>query len=550
MRKSTSRKILSLLLSICMFFSLQFMTFGSDVSDNVFSDVSKNAWYYDEVLYVNRLGIMLGVDHKAFFPEENTTRAEMVTILYRMAGEPDISAESRFNDLTQEWYKNAVFWASENQITKGTDDTSFSPDRTISRSEMVTFLYRYALYKGIGVISGESENDLDRFSDSKKVAKYAVPAMLWAVKNGIINGFSTEKPILAPEGNSSRAQIAAVIARFYENCIVEKRVDGVYSLVNQNGSVFFSDPEQGTFYIDSEKESPVQISEIGGSLLSASEELFCWNSESGQVYQVTENSFSFIGNISENAQLIGKSNEVFYWYPVGLSDKEKGLYRTDINSEKTELFLPMSEYLLTACFIGDVIYYQTETGVICSFDPIQKESSVITREFEEKYVTEEGSDATQFYQSGKCIFCDDFAVIPVQSRKKDSSGGYVVDKDGVYQIFYKTGKSTCIKEEKMSSNFSLYDHNLYFVTMKNEGQSYLQSCDLNSGTVETDLSSSDLIHAIEIAVNGEKCYYTVPGTGVSGGGIYCYDFATGHLTKIYKSADNRRSGEQEMLYER
>lgn len=175
-----------------------------------FTDCNVNAWYHVAVEFVLDNGIMNGTSETTFEPNGNTSRAMLVTVLWRMAGEPEAETSS-FTDLTQDWYENAVAWAAETGITAGISDTEFAPDENVTREQLATFLYRYAEYMGYDLADGTS---LSSFSDADSVSEYAVTALEWAVATGIIQGRTDTE--IAPQGEATRAETATMLMRFVE----------------------------------------------------------------------------------------------------------------------------------------------------------------------------------------------------------------------------------------------------------------------------------------------------------------------------------------------
>ena len=176
-----------------------------------FPDVTEGDWFYDAVRYAYETGLMDGVGDSLFAPNSQTTRAQLVTILYRLAGEPEVSGTSGFTDVEADtWYTDAVVWAAENGIVNGTTDTTFAPGEDITREQLVTVLYRYAESKGYDV---SASADLSGYPDAGQVQDYAQPAMAWAVAEGIVEGVDGN---LNPAGNATRAQIATILMRFCE----------------------------------------------------------------------------------------------------------------------------------------------------------------------------------------------------------------------------------------------------------------------------------------------------------------------------------------------
>ena len=174
-----------------------------------FKDLDKSEWYYDGVVYAIENGLMVGVSATEFAPDETLTRAMLVTILYRLAGEPALTAkDTTFTDVPEdEWYANAVAWAVATGLTSGVSATEFAPDEPVSREQLVTFLWRYA-------DKPDSTQSLSAFSDAGKVSDYAVTAMQWAVEQGIVKGSDGK---LLPKTSATRAEIANIFMRFEKN---------------------------------------------------------------------------------------------------------------------------------------------------------------------------------------------------------------------------------------------------------------------------------------------------------------------------------------------
>lgn len=182
-------------------------------SSAAFTDVADNAWYAGAVQYVYEYGLMDGTSDTSFEPEIVTSRAMIVTILYRLEGKPttDMSA---FSDVRPgQWYTDAVAWATRNQIVTGYDG-AFRPDDPLTRQDMATILYRYASYKGYNV---SARADLSAYTDAGQVSGYAADAMSWANAAGLITGVTAGT--LVPQGHATRAEVAAILTRFCENFV-------------------------------------------------------------------------------------------------------------------------------------------------------------------------------------------------------------------------------------------------------------------------------------------------------------------------------------------
>ena len=177
-----------------------------------FPDVTEGDWFYDAVRYAYENGLMDGVGDNLFAPNSDTTRAQLVTILYRLEGQPAPSGDSGFSDVAAgTWYTDAVAWAAENGIVNGVSETEFAPGKDITREQLATILFRYAEAKGYDV---SARVDLSAYPDANQIQSYAAESVAWAVAEGLIQGF--EDNTLRPAGNATRAQIATILMRFCE----------------------------------------------------------------------------------------------------------------------------------------------------------------------------------------------------------------------------------------------------------------------------------------------------------------------------------------------
>ena len=177
-----------------------------------FTDVGTSDWFYDSVFYVYDKGLMDGINSYTFAPGATTTRAMVVQILYRMAGSPRVTTASGFTDVAAgSWYADAVNWAAANGVVNGTGAATFSPNAAVTREQLAAMLYRYANLKGYNTSSGENNNILSYY-DVAQVSEYAYSALQWACADGIIDG--TGYGYLTPQGQASRAQLAAMLYRF------------------------------------------------------------------------------------------------------------------------------------------------------------------------------------------------------------------------------------------------------------------------------------------------------------------------------------------------
>jgi len=187
-----------------------------------FDDVAEGDWYCDAVSYAVEKGMMNGVGEGKFDPKGLTTRGMVVTILYRLAGSPEVSGESKFWDVKEgDWYYDAVLWANENGIAHGYDEIdpqikggggAFGANDYITRAQFATMLYRYEQLQGGGFAelwSFELEYD-----DVGDIAEFALEPISWCVMKGVITG-RTEKTIV-PAGDATRAEIATMFMRYCE----------------------------------------------------------------------------------------------------------------------------------------------------------------------------------------------------------------------------------------------------------------------------------------------------------------------------------------------
>ena len=166
---------------------------GGQTESKSFSDVKTGDWYADAVKYVTDKGLMSGTGSDKFAPSATTTRAMLMTVLARYAGEDTTGGAT--------WYEKGMNWAKAKGVSDGTN-----PNANITREQLVTMLYRYAG-------SPKADGKLDSFSDAASVSTYAADAMQWAVANGIVNGSNGK---LNPQNNATRAQVAAILMRFCE----------------------------------------------------------------------------------------------------------------------------------------------------------------------------------------------------------------------------------------------------------------------------------------------------------------------------------------------
>ena len=177
-----------------------------------YDDVNPSDWFYPAVQFVSERGIMVGTGAN-FEPDAATSRAMLVTILYRLEGEPTVNSANPFRDITDhQWYSDAVIWASENGIVSGYGSGLFGPTDHITREQFATILYRYAQFKGYDI---SATADLSSYTDASSINSWAEAAMKWACAEGLISGRTATT--LVPAGNATRAEAAAILMRFIES---------------------------------------------------------------------------------------------------------------------------------------------------------------------------------------------------------------------------------------------------------------------------------------------------------------------------------------------
>ena len=182
-----------------------------------FGDVDDGDWFADAVRFVYENGMMNGVSETSFAPHATTSRSMIVTILYRLEGEPVVDYAMDFTDVAGDaYYAEAVRWAASEGIVGGYGGGLFGAEDAVTREQLAVILYRYAVYKGYDVSIGEDTNILS-YADFADLSEYAIPAMQWACGSGIVNG--TSESTLAPQGEATRAQVAAMLMRFCESIV-------------------------------------------------------------------------------------------------------------------------------------------------------------------------------------------------------------------------------------------------------------------------------------------------------------------------------------------
>lgn len=187
---------------------------SKDCSCKHYYDVRPDAWYHGYVEEILDKGLMKGLTDHRFAPEDTMTRAMLVTVLWRFNWEP-LEGTNCFGDIpAEQWYTEAVTWASHNGIVNGVGAGRFEPEGTITREQLAAILYRYAKQRGDDV---SLRVDLSAFPDRGKVSAYAEEALSWAVSVGLIGGSKVgSQTYLDPQGGATRAQVAAILLRFID----------------------------------------------------------------------------------------------------------------------------------------------------------------------------------------------------------------------------------------------------------------------------------------------------------------------------------------------
>lgn len=180
-----------------------------------FTDLNVNAWYHDGVHFCIDEGLMEGYGGGLFAPNKELTRAEAVQILYNLEGQPTVTGDSTFTDLTDDWYVNAITWAEINGVVDGYGDGTFQPSDTVTREEFAQMMYNYTAFKGLD--TSATADLVSKFPDGNEVGAWAETAMEWANGNELINGH--DDGTLDPQGIAIRAQAASILMRFDLNLV-------------------------------------------------------------------------------------------------------------------------------------------------------------------------------------------------------------------------------------------------------------------------------------------------------------------------------------------
>ena len=217
MNAKITRRLLAVLLTIAMMLTLLPTAFAAEVK---FSDVKEGDWFYASVQYCVDNDLLAGDPDGSFRPSDKLTRAEMATILWRLAGKPETPAyQGTFKDVGKnDWFQPYVEWAAKAGVAKGNDDGTFGPNDNVTREQLATFLYRFA--KDYMKQDVSASTDLSSYPDSTTISSYAVDAMKWAAAEGIMKGSKEgNKVLILPKANALRCEVAAMTARFNDTVL-------------------------------------------------------------------------------------------------------------------------------------------------------------------------------------------------------------------------------------------------------------------------------------------------------------------------------------------
>lgn len=176
----------------------------------IFEDLVPGAWYEDAVQYAYDNGLLTGTSATTFAPDAETTRGMVVSVLHRLAGSPVAEEDVAFDDVdASAWYGEAVRWAVSEGIVNGYSDTAFGPDDAVTREQLAAMLQSFSTWRGD---ADGARSDLSGYEDASAVSGWALDAVEWANAQGLLNG--TSATTLAPQGQATRAQVAAMLQRF------------------------------------------------------------------------------------------------------------------------------------------------------------------------------------------------------------------------------------------------------------------------------------------------------------------------------------------------
>ena len=224
------KKLVSLLLALCLVFALGASAFAAKIPASGFSDVSRSAWYAEAVDFVKASGLMNGVGDNRFDPDGSVTRAMVITVLYRLADKPSVKGQSNpFRDVPNDagcWYRDAVVWAVANGVTNGDGSANvFSPNKAITREQMATMIVRFLLSQAeldfaseqmIKRLDAKTASSMlkDEFRDASSISDWASVNVLICKMTGIMNGDAAGT--FRPQATLSRAECAQTFLNLYK----------------------------------------------------------------------------------------------------------------------------------------------------------------------------------------------------------------------------------------------------------------------------------------------------------------------------------------------
>ena len=224
------KKLVSLLLALCLVFALGASAFAAKIPASGFSDVSRSAWYAEAVDFVKASGLMNGVGDNRFDPDGSVTRAMVITVLYRLADKPSVKGQSNpFRDVPNDagcWYRDAVVWAVANGVTNGDGSANvFSPNKAITREQMATMIVRFLLSQAeldfaseqmIKRLDAKTASSMlkDEFRDASSISDWAAVNVLICKMTGIMNGDAAGT--FRPQATLSRAECAQTFLNLYK----------------------------------------------------------------------------------------------------------------------------------------------------------------------------------------------------------------------------------------------------------------------------------------------------------------------------------------------
>ena len=192
---------------------------GGKTEHTPFYDVSQTDWFYAPVGYAYEKGLFSGMDANHFSPGSSMNRAMLMSVLHRLAGSPQTTAQIAFNDVPgSSWYTQAVLWGASQGITSGTGNGNFNPDGQVTREQAVAMMYNFAVkYKDL---TGGAGADLSGYADLNRLSSWARPAMAWAVEQGIVSGVANGSTLtLEPQRSATRAEMATMLRAFCEKIL-------------------------------------------------------------------------------------------------------------------------------------------------------------------------------------------------------------------------------------------------------------------------------------------------------------------------------------------